>query len=94
MASEQLQAMAQDVASLRQRVEQLTAGQEQMARTIARLQAAERDTRRRRPESSVVMPPASKPLATLPPPPHTQPLPPAAAAAGEPPPPRPPGAIR
>jgi hypothetical protein len=87
---EQLQAMADDVASLRQRVEQLTAGQEQLGRTIAKLQAAERDARRRRTESQVVTP-ASKPLATLPPP-QTQQLP--SAPTPEAPPPRPPGSIR
>jgi hypothetical protein len=87
---EQLQAMAHDVASLRQRVEQLTAGQEQLGRTIAKLQAAERDTRRRKTESQVVIP-ASKPLATLPPP-QTQQLP--SAPTPEAPTPRPPGSIR
>ena len=88
---EQLQAMAHDVAGLRQQVEQLTAGQEQLGRTIAKLQAAERDTRRRKTESQAVIP-ASKPLATLPPPPQTQPLP--SAPTPEAPPPRPPESIR
>jgi hypothetical protein len=90
---EQLQAMAHDVASLRQRIEQLTAGQEQLGRTIAKLQAAERDTRRRRTESQAVIP-ASKPLATLPPP-QPQQLPSAPApTTPEGPPPRPPESIR
>jgi hypothetical protein len=88
---EQLQAMAHDVASLRQRIEQLTAGQEQLSRTIAKLQAAERDTRRRKTESQVAIP-ASKPLATLPPPPQTQQL--SSAPTPEAPPPRPPESIR
>jgi hypothetical protein len=91
MAIEQLQTMAHDVASLRHQVEQLMAGQEQLVRTIAKLQSAERDTRRRKPESQAVVH-ASKPLATLPPPPQTQPLPPAANL--EAPPPRPPASIR
>jgi hypothetical protein len=90
MVAEQLQAVAHDVASLRQQVEQLTAGQEQLGRTIAKLQAAERDARRRKAESQVVIP-ASKPLATLPPPPPQQ-----SSSAPTPvaPPPRPPGSIR
>jgi hypothetical protein len=91
IAIEQLQTMAQDVASLRHQVEQLMAGQEQLVRTIAKLQSAERDTRRRKPESQEAVH-ASKPLATLPPPPPTQPLPPAATSGA--PPPRPPAPIR
>ena len=91
IAIEQLQTMAQDVASLRHQVEQLMAGQEQLVRTIAKLQSAERDTRRRKPKSQAVVH-ASKPLAPLPPPPQTQPSPPAATP--EAPPPRPPASIR
>ena len=44
---QQLEAMAHDLAAVRQSVEQLAAGQEEMARDIAKLQAAEQDIRRR-----------------------------------------------
>jgi hypothetical protein len=44
---QQLAAMAHDLAAMRQSVEQLAAGQEQMAGDIAKLQAAEQDIRRR-----------------------------------------------
>ena len=89
-ATEQLQAMAHDLASLRQRVEQLTAGQEQMNRTLARLQASERDIRRRQIEQQVFAP-ASKPLPPVPAP-QTQQL--LAAPTSAPPPPRPPEGLR
>jgi len=97
---EQLQTITHDVASLQQRVDQLASQQEQLLRTIAKLQAAERDIRRRKPVSQAAVPATTAP-APLPPPPQTQqqlppppvqPLPPAAAA--EAPPPRPPGSIR
>jgi hypothetical protein len=44
---QQLATMAHDLAAVRQSVEQLTAGQEQMARDIAKLQTAGQDIRRR-----------------------------------------------
>jgi hypothetical protein len=44
---QQLATMAHDLAAVRQSVEQLAAGQEQMARDIAKLQTAEQDIRRR-----------------------------------------------
>ena len=44
---QQLEAMAHDLAAVRQSVEQLAAGQEELARDIAKLQAAEQDIRRR-----------------------------------------------
>jgi hypothetical protein len=66
--SQQLATMAQDLAALRQSVEQLTTGQEQMARDIAKLQTAGQEIRRR---VSVLPPtpttPAHKPV-PLPPP--------------------------
>jgi len=61
---QQLEAMARDLTALRQRADQLTIGQEQMARDIASLQAAEKDTRHRTsalpPKPTAV--PAPKPL--------------------------------
>jgi hypothetical protein len=42
---QQLDAMARDLASVQQSVEKLAAGQEKLARDIARLQAAEKDIR-------------------------------------------------
>jgi hypothetical protein len=44
---QQLETMAHDLAAVRQSVEQLAAGQEQMARDIAKLQTAGQDIRRR-----------------------------------------------
>jgi hypothetical protein len=44
---QQLATMAHDLAAVQQSVEQLAAGQEQMARDIAKLQTAEQDIRRR-----------------------------------------------
>jgi hypothetical protein len=44
---QQLETMARDLAAVRQSVEQLAAGQEQMARDIAKLQTAGQDLRRR-----------------------------------------------
>ncbi len=64
------QQLARDLATVRQGVDQLTVSQEQMARDIAKLQAAEQDIRHKisasppRPAAS----PARKPVPTLPPP--------------------------
>jgi hypothetical protein len=44
---QQLEAIARGLASVQQSVEKLTAGQEEMARNIARLEAAEQDVRQR-----------------------------------------------
>jgi hypothetical protein len=59
---QQLQTMANDLAAVRQRVEELAAGQEQMARDIAKLQAAGQDLRRR----LSALPPAIAPTARKP----------------------------
>jgi hypothetical protein len=75
---QQLATMAQDLTALRQSVEQLTAGQEQMARDIAKLQSAGQEIRRR----VSVLPPTAAATAhkPVPPPPAFQssaaPLPP------------------
>jgi hypothetical protein len=53
---QQLATMAHDLATVRQSVEQLAAGQEQMARDIAKLQTAGQDIRRR---ISALPPPAA-----------------------------------
>lgn len=92
---EQLKAMAQDVASLRQRVDQLTASQEQMGRTIGKLQAVERNVRTRRVESQSV-PPVNNPVSPLPPPPPPSQALPASPQGPEdvPGPPRPPAPLR
>jgi hypothetical protein len=83
---QQLDAVVRDLASLRQNIEKLAAGQEQMARNIARLEAAEQDIRHRMisappPQSAAA--PARKPAST---PPLAQPAPQVSAA---PPPPAP-----
>lgn len=65
----QIEVMARDLAAVRQSVEQLAAGHDQMARAIARLQATEDDLQHRQPA------PARKPTAT-PPRPTLQSLPP------------------
>ena len=77
---QQLETMAHDLAAVRQSVEQLAAGQEQMARDIAKLQTAGQDIRRR----ISALPPAAATTARKPvPPPQTAlqssvaPLPPA-----------------
>ncbi len=69
---QQLEAMARDRAAVRQSVEQLAAGQEQMARNMARLQAAEQDIRHRilAPPPQPAAAPARKPA-----PPPAQPAP-------------------
>ncbi len=61
---QQLEAMARDLAALRQSVDQLAIGQEQMARDIASLQAAEKDIRHRTsaPPPKPTAAPAPKPL--------------------------------
>jgi hypothetical protein len=98
---QQLATMAHDLAAVRQSVEQLAAGQEQMARDIAKLQTAGQDIRRR----ISALPPAAattahKPVpppqpalqssvAPLPPVPP-EPAPPSLAAPLPPPPPEPP----
>jgi hypothetical protein len=56
---QQLETMAHDLAAVQQSVEQLAAGQEQMARDIAKLQTAEQDIRRR---MSALPPAARKPV--------------------------------
>jgi hypothetical protein len=61
---QQLAAMAHDLATVRQSVEQLAAGQEQMARDIAKLQTAGQDIRRR----ISALPPAAPTTARKPPP--------------------------
>jgi hypothetical protein len=77
---QQLATMAHDLAAVRQSVEQLAAGQEQMARDIAKLQAAGQDIRRR----ISALPPAAATTAHKPVPPpqpalqsSVAPLPPA-----------------
>jgi hypothetical protein len=75
---QQLQTMAHDLAAVHQRVEELAAGQEQMARDIAKLQAAGQDMRRR----ISALPPAIATTARKPiPPPQPAPAPSATAAA-------------
>ncbi len=70
---QQLEAMARDLAILRQSVDQLALGQERMARDLASLQAAEKDLRRRistpKPAAAPPRNPAPKPSpqATRPP---------------------------
>ncbi len=72
--SQQLEALARDVAAVRQMLEQLAAGQEQMAREIAKLQSAEQGV----PHRTVLPPPrpatapARKPVSAVPPPPDRQ----------------------
>ena len=56
--------MAREVAALRQSVQQLTAGQDQMSRTIAKLQASEDDLRAKL--AAAAPPPARKPAAKPP----------------------------
>src|SRR5580704_783243 len=77
---QQLETMAHDLAAVRQSVEQLAAGQEQMARDIAKLQTAGQDIRRR----ISAFPPAAATTARKPVPPpqpapqsSAMPLPPA-----------------
>ena len=62
---QQLATMAHDLAAVRQSVEQLTAGQEQMARDIAKLQTAGQDIRRR---ISALPPAATSARKPVPPP--------------------------
>lgn len=62
---QQLETMAHDLAAVRQSVEQLAAGQEQLARDIAKLQTAGQDIRRR----ISALPPAAAPTARKPVPP-------------------------
>jgi hypothetical protein len=78
----QLETMSHDLAAVRASVEQLAAGQEQLASDIAKLQAAGQDTRRR----ISALPPATattsrKPVPSPPPAPQSSaaPLPPAPA---------------
>jgi hypothetical protein len=100
---QQLEAMARDLAAVRQKVEELAAGQEQMARDIAKLQATRQEVRRVTPAPSprpTAAPPARKP-APLPPAlssamPQSVPPPPSAlpSAALPEPPSRPPAPVR
>jgi pimeloyl-ACP methyl ester carboxylesterase len=62
---QQLQTMEQDLAAVRQSVEQLAAGQEQMARDIAKLHTAGQDIRRR---TSALPPAATTSHKPVPPP--------------------------
>jgi hypothetical protein len=67
---QQLETMAHDLAAVRQSVEQLAAGQEQMARDIAKLQTAGQDIRRK----ISALPPAAATTARKPiPPPQLAP---------------------
>ena len=99
---QQLQAMARDLASVQQSVEKLTAGQERMARDIARLQAAEKDIRHRisvPPPPQPAATPARKPVPVTPPPEEAAPQvstapPPPAPSAPPPPELRPPMPVR
>jgi hypothetical protein len=97
---QQLETMEQDLAAVRQSVEELAAGQEQMARDIAKLHTAGQDTRRR-----TALPPAAAitPRKPVPPPQpalqsSTAPLPPPPeppqSSATPPEPPRPPMPVR
>jgi hypothetical protein len=81
---QQLETMAHDLAAVRQSVEQLAAGQEQMARDIANLQTAGQDIRRR----ISALPPAAATTARKPAPPP-QPAPQSSAAPLPPAPPQP-----
>jgi hypothetical protein len=60
--ADDIKAMARDLAGLRRSVDQLTAGQEQVSHTIAKLQAAEDEMR-----TKLATPPAHKPAAPKPP---------------------------
>jgi hypothetical protein len=82
--SPELQQLEADLAAVRQSVEQLAAGQEQMARDIAKLQTAGQDIRRR----ISALPPAAVTTARKPVPP-AQSSPPSSAALFPPAPPRP-----
>ncbi len=80
---QQLEAIARDLAAVRQSIERVAAGQEQMARYIAKLQAAEQDIRQRIsvPPPQPAAAPARKPLPMPPQPaspisPTPSPLPP------------------
>jgi hypothetical protein len=82
-ALQQLETMAHDFAAVRQSVEQLAAGQEQMAHDIAKLQTAGQDIRRR---ISALPPAAATARKPVPPP---QPAPQSSAAPLPPAPPEP-----
>jgi hypothetical protein len=98
---QQLEAMARDLAALRQSVDQLAVGQEQMGRDIANLQAAEKDIGHRTsaPPPKPAAAPARKPVpkpppqaapqisAAPPPPPMPPPVRPAPEISAAPPPP-------
>ncbi|HEY2230935.1 MAG TPA: hypothetical protein VGI22_25000 [Xanthobacteraceae bacterium] len=102
---QQLATMAHDLAAVQQSVEQLAAGQEQMAREIAKLQTAEQDIRRRISAPSPAAanaarkpvpppPPAPQSSATLLPPAPPPPAPQPSVAPLPPEPPRPPMPVR
>lgn len=80
---QQIEAMARDLAALRQSMEQLAAGHDQMARSLAKLRTAEENIQHKQPAP----PPAAarKPQATLPPP---RPIVPSSATPSTLPPPR------
>jgi hypothetical protein len=84
-ALQQLEAIVHDLAAVRQSVEQLAAGQEQMARDIATLQTAGQDIRRR----ISALPPAAATMARKSVP-RAQPAPQSSAAPLPPAPPEPP----
>jgi hypothetical protein len=67
---EQVHQMALDVAALRQTVEQLTAGQDQMAREVEKLQAADKEILEKiaAPPPQPIAAPARKPTPVHPPP--------------------------
>jgi hypothetical protein len=83
--SPELQQFEADLAAVRQSVEQLAAGQEQMARDIAKLQTAGQDIRRR----IAALPPTAATMARKPVP-RAQPAPQSSAAPLPPAPPEPP----
>jgi hypothetical protein len=66
--TQQIAAMARDLAAMRQSMEQFAAGHDQMARSIARLQAADEEARHRQLTPTPRPAPARTPQATLPPP--------------------------
>lgn len=85
LETQQFEAMARDLAALKQQVEQLAAAQEQMAREIVSLHSAEQDSRPRisTPRPRPAAAPARKPIAVL------RPAEPDQQAASAPPPPQP-----
>jgi len=74
---QQLEAIATGLAAIRGRIEEIAAGQEQMASDIAKLKAREQEIRQRISAAAPRPAPAaaSKPLPLPPPPPSRQPMP-------------------